>query len=250
MIIEHTNFDRRFREFLRGKTVGVVGGCQFSVDYEPLKLCDVVVTFGHHIYDRLERSDINYYHGTNDRNEMLRDRKALNSARYLRFVVVCCSPPFPRVFDDFEYWAKANSIDVGGYLCGEYPETNPIAPELELFNTLSKKLRTRPLTGFCAIEHLLSMPIERLFVTGMSFYRGSIGHGGKYPEMVGPHHIPRHVRYLQRLVEEDARVVVAPRLRDMMNVVNLQHPQKKENENYDALKATIIGALKDAKSKA
>jgi len=125
--------------------------------------------------------------------------------------------PLPRCFGIAEIgfsldapaqYLKADAlfgIPVLPYVVEYFKRTNPWGPEWEWTNTLYHKLNTRPLTGIIALEFLRRMPVSRVFVTGMTFYRDPAT--GEIPFKHGGHKMIPQIDYCAELQHTDRRFV-------------------------------------------
>ena len=91
------------------------------------------------------------------------------------------------------------------YVVEYFKSSNPCGPEWEWTNTLYHKLNTRPLTGIIALEFLRRMPVKRVFVTGMDFYRDPVT--GEIPFKHGGHVMLPQIDYCAELQHCDRRFV-------------------------------------------
>lgn len=70
--------------------------------------------------------------------------------------------------------AHKDDLFVARWLHTRHVKRNPYGPEYEFWNVFNRELQTMPFTGIAAIAFFLSLPIQTLYVTGMSLY---IDHG-------------------------------------------------------------------------
>lgn len=105
-------------------------------------------------------------------------------------------------------------------------------PELEVsavFEQLLTRMNAFPTTGTVALFDLLSHDIERLYVTGMTFFRdpyhdgyltGGNDSGDEYrrglTEMVGIHDVPAQFDLVRSIQATDPRLSVDPRLGELL----------------------------------
>ncbi len=100
----------------------------------------------------------------------------------------------------------------------EYEGVSPRGEAFEWLNALNKQLRSVPLTGILAADHLLQYPIGSLYVTGFDFWIDEIETLRRYDPLgritywKHNHELRSQLRWLLHRAEVDRRVRLDPKI--------------------------------------
>ena len=166
---------RSMREYLKGKTVAIVGPAQSiegSNNGELIDSHDVVVRLNYanigNPKDSGTKTDIVYYDGSNHNYDNV-------TLEYL-----ICSYPTT------EWFFAHRCLALALHNTDKYKNRFKIIDK-SLYNSiktaLDPKQKSRPNTGLIAIADLLSYNIKSLFITGLDFYRSS--YAKEHPDFGG-----------------------------------------------------------------
>lgn len=204
--------DFRLLEILQGKRVALVGGAQPDFCAGDYLQADLVVHVNNHWLRHRGRIEALYHNCNRDVPIEELDAEGFPWDA-LQFVIgnrtQCGHRKLAKRLEEIGVLYIDPSHD-------EFGGPNPFGPEHEWLNDFRKRLQCHPLMGVIAAYHLLIYPIDRLFLTGFTFYHER-GRGAGFPAQINAHQIMPQVNWLRSVMVEDNRVRLDAILEEIMD---------------------------------
>ncbi|MEE8594081.1 MAG: glycosyltransferase family 29 protein [Candidatus Bipolaricaulota bacterium] len=200
--------DREFAEYLKGCSVALVGpastiagsrqGDRIDGYDRVIRLNHALPIPPHMIEDIGERTDVLYHHLNleHPRVPPLKEFTAilLGSVRW-----ICCTFPYLPGLQSSE-WIDAVRAELHGRLPFR-------AASLRHYSWLRATMRTSPNGGISAIQDLLRFKIDKLYITGFSFFQTNSFYYDGYQGMgPGAHGQQPQIEQVRRWVQRDSRI--------------------------------------------
>lgn len=224
-IYKQSNISRKYNDYLKGKSVVIVGPASYLEDKSrgsEFDGFDVVVRLNRsypvkNTNDYGSRCDIRYHNMSQNPAQggpFLREQMEIDGVKFI-------SSPFPKHLSYFH-----NDIKI----CESHMEGSSVEfhewSDLEQFLTFHMIMQTRPNIGVCAILDLLNYDIKRLHISGITFFED--GYSSEYKDrdddLVPAYHENRVTNHAQKpqkqliklLSENDARITMDEEVRNSL----------------------------------
>ena len=199
---------RRYEEWLRGKTVAIIGGATWERRAEE---ADVVIRINQHVLRQGGRVDVIY-------DAMAKDPSAFFTSGVIgavRWFVAMRSGAFYSEATMARLQAHGTrTMSLGTEVTRREPEEDSFLIGEQWFQRELRRYRTLPFTGITALLHVLHSEVRSVLVTGMTFYAEQ----GTVPAKMGMHDVEINRQIVRDALQCDIRLRVDEQTRESLEL--------------------------------